>query len=240
MHGEGFFFQAFVYLLAAVVSVPIAKRLGLGSVLGYLLAGIAIGPCGLGLVGEEGADVLHFAEFGVVMMLFLIGLELQPALLWRMRGPILGLGGLQVAVTAAVLTAAAIVLGLPWNAGAGGRPDPRAVVDRHRAADPRREGAAEDRRRAECIRGAALPGHRRHPDAGRCCRCSPAGGGPARPAPEQASWISGLPAWAQTLAVLAAVVAVVVGGPLPDATRVPLHRPRRGCGSCSRRRRCCW
>ena len=100
MHGEGFFFQAFVYLLAAVVSVPIAKRLGLGSVLGYLLAGIVIGPFGLGLVGEEGPTCMHFAEFGVVMMLFLVGLELQPALLWRMRGPILGLGGLQVAVTA--------------------------------------------------------------------------------------------------------------------------------------------
>ena len=66
MHGEGFFYQAFIYLSAAVISVPIAKRLGLGSVLGYLLAGIAIGPFGLELIGEEGQDVLHFAEFGVV------------------------------------------------------------------------------------------------------------------------------------------------------------------------------
>ena len=96
MHGEGFFYQAFVYLAAAVVSVPIAKRLGLGSVLGYLIAGMAIGPFGIGLVGAEGQDVLHFAEFGVVMMLFLIGLELQPSLLWRLRTSILGLGGLQV------------------------------------------------------------------------------------------------------------------------------------------------
>ena len=117
MHGEGFFYQAFVYLLAAVVSVPIAKRLGLGSVLGYLLAGIAIGPWGLRLIGEEGTDVLHFAEFGVVMMLFLIGLELQPSLLWRLRVPILGLGGLQVGVTAIVLMAIAVAFGLPWNAG---------------------------------------------------------------------------------------------------------------------------
>ena len=93
MHGQGFFFQAFVYLGAAVIAVPVAKRLGLGSVLGYLLAGMAIGPFGLGLIGAEGEDVMHFAEFGVVMMLFLIGLELQPSLLWRMRGPILGLGG---------------------------------------------------------------------------------------------------------------------------------------------------
>ena len=86
MHGEGFFYQAFIYLVAAVVSVPLAKRLGLGSVLGYLVAGIVIGPFGLELIGQEGQDVLHFAEFGVVMMLFLIGLELQPTLLWRLRG----------------------------------------------------------------------------------------------------------------------------------------------------------
>ena len=115
MHGEGFFYQAFVYLAAAVVSVPIAKRLGLGSVLGYLLAGIAIGPFGLGLIGEEGKDVMHFAEFGVVMMLFLIGLELQPALLWRMRGPILGLGGLQVTTTALAIGAIGLGFGLPWQ-----------------------------------------------------------------------------------------------------------------------------
>ena len=103
MHGEGFFYQALIYLAAAVVSVPIAKRLGLGSVLGYLLAGVAVGPYGLGLVGEEGQDVLHFAEFGVVLMLFLIGLELEPSRVWRMRGPIVGLGGLQVGVTAALV-----------------------------------------------------------------------------------------------------------------------------------------
>ena len=116
MHGEGFFYQAFVYLSAAVIAVPVAKRLGLGSVLGYLIAGIAIGPFGLHLVGEEGRDVMQFAEFGVVMMLFLVGLELQPALLWRLRAPILGLGGLQVAVTAAVVAGGALALGLPWRA----------------------------------------------------------------------------------------------------------------------------
>lgn len=115
MHGQDFFFQAFVYLAAAVVAVPVAKRLGLGSVLGYLLAGVAIGPFGLGLVGEEGQDVMHFAEFGVVMMLFVVGLELQPALLWRLRGPLFGMGGLQVAVTAAALAGAGLALGLPWQ-----------------------------------------------------------------------------------------------------------------------------
>ena len=86
-------FMAFVYLGAAVLSVPIAKRLGLGSVLGYLLAGVAIGPFVLGFVGHEGHGVMHFAEFGVVMMLFLVGLELRPAMLWQLRRPILGLGG---------------------------------------------------------------------------------------------------------------------------------------------------
>lgn len=115
MSNESFFFQAFIYLLAAVLSVPIAKRLGLGSVLGYLLAGVIIGPFSLRFVGQEGEDVLHFAEFGVVMMLFLVGLELQPALLWRMRMPILGLGGLQVGVTAAIVAMISLLWGLSWQ-----------------------------------------------------------------------------------------------------------------------------
>jgi monovalent cation:proton antiporter-2 (CPA2) family protein len=113
----GLFHQAFVYLAAAVVAVPIAKRLGLGSVLGYLMAGIAIGPFGLNLVGQGGQDIMHFAEFGVVLMLFLIGLELDPSLLWRMRAPILGLGGLQVTVTAAAIALCGIGLGLAWPSG---------------------------------------------------------------------------------------------------------------------------
>ncbi len=112
---DSFFFQAFVYLAAAVISVPIAKRLGLGSVLGYLLAGIIIGPFILGLIGQEGQDVMHFAEFGVVMMLFLIGLELQPSLLWKLRGPILGMGGVQVGMTAVTLMIIGIFTGLAWQ-----------------------------------------------------------------------------------------------------------------------------
>jgi CPA2 family monovalent cation:H+ antiporter-2 len=111
-------FQAFVYLGAAVLAVPVAQRLGLGSVLGYLLAGVVIGPFGLSMIGAGGEDVLHFAEFGVVMMLFVIGLELQPSLLWRLRGPILGLGGLQVTLTALIVGAGALALGLPWPAAA--------------------------------------------------------------------------------------------------------------------------
>lgn len=112
----GLLFQAFVYLLAAVVTVPLAKKLGLGSVLGYLLAGVVIGPFGLRLLGGEGQDVMHFAEFGVVMMLFVIGLELEPNLLWRLRAPILGLGGLQVLSTTLVLAGIGVAAGFPWQA----------------------------------------------------------------------------------------------------------------------------
>ncbi|MEW8492092.1 MAG: monovalent cation:proton antiporter-2 (CPA2) family protein [Candidatus Thiodiazotropha endolucinida] len=110
----GLLFQAFIYLCAAVVAVPIAKRLGLGSVLGYLLAGIVIGPV-IGLVGSETQAIQHFAEFGVVMMLFLVGLELQPRMLWEMRNRLIGLGGLQVGITAALITGAALLMGLYWS-----------------------------------------------------------------------------------------------------------------------------
>jgi monovalent cation:proton antiporter-2 (CPA2) family protein len=115
MHSD-FLFQAFVYLAAAALVVPIAKRLGFGSVLGYLLAGVAIGPHLLGLVsgGQEGG-VMHFAEFGVVMMMFLIGLELKPSLLWRLRVPILGMGSAQVLLTAAAVFGAGVYMGLPWR-----------------------------------------------------------------------------------------------------------------------------
>lgn len=99
--GDISLYQAFVYLLAAVVCVPVAKRLGLGSVLGYLLAGVLIGPFVLGKLigmssGDDAQDIMHAAEFGVVMMLFLIGLELNPKDLWQMRRKILGVGVLQL------------------------------------------------------------------------------------------------------------------------------------------------
>jgi monovalent cation:proton antiporter-2 (CPA2) family protein len=110
------FTQAFVYLAAALVAVPIANRLGLGSVLGYLFAGVIIGPFALGLVGREGEEVMHFAEFGVVMMLFLIGLELKPSTVWELRRSILGMGGAQVLLTALAIAGGAFALGLPLGA----------------------------------------------------------------------------------------------------------------------------
>ena len=111
---EGFLFQASIYLAAAVIAVPIAARLGLGSVLGYLAAGILIGPV-FHLVGSETKDLQHFAEFGVVMMLFLIGLELEPRALWDMRHRLLGLGGLQVVLSTAALMGIAMAYGQPWG-----------------------------------------------------------------------------------------------------------------------------
>jgi monovalent cation:proton antiporter-2 (CPA2) family protein len=110
----GYFIQAFIYLGAAVVAVPLAKRLGLGSVLGYLIAGVIIGPV-VGLVGEETQTLQHFAEFGVVMMLFLVGLELEPQLLWSMRHRLLGLGGLQVTLTTGAFTAIALIFNIEWR-----------------------------------------------------------------------------------------------------------------------------
>ena len=110
----GIFLQAFVYLIAAVIAVPLAKRLGLGSVLGYLIAGVVIGPI-IGLVGEETTTIQHFAEFGVVMMLFLVGLELEPKMLWAMRNRLMGLGGLQVGGTAALIMAIALYFEQPWT-----------------------------------------------------------------------------------------------------------------------------
>src|SRR3954469_18910564 len=109
------FTQAFIYLLAAVISVPLAKRLGLGSVLGYLLAGFVIGPFGLRLVGSAAGDVMHIAEVGGGMVLFVVGLELRAAVLWRMRGPILGLGLSQVVGTTVVIAALARWLGFSWQ-----------------------------------------------------------------------------------------------------------------------------
>ncbi len=109
-----FLLLAFIFLIAGVLSVPIASRLGLGSVLGYLIAGIVISPL-LALLNVDVISIQHFAEFGVVMMLFLVGLELEPKMLWSMRARLLGLGGGQVGITAAVVMVAAMALGQSWT-----------------------------------------------------------------------------------------------------------------------------
>src|SRR5688500_8056618 len=112
---DSFLLDAFVYLVAAVIAVPLAKRLGLGSVLGYLIAGALIGPHVLNLVGDRAGHVMHFAEFGVVMLLFLVGLELQPSRLWAMRVQLFGLGGLQVVLTVAAVAGLGLAFGFGWR-----------------------------------------------------------------------------------------------------------------------------
>jgi glutathione-regulated potassium-efflux system ancillary protein KefC len=106
--------NALVYLAGAVIAVPIAKRLGLGAVLGYLVAGVAIGPWGLRLIsGVE--NILHFSEFGVVLLLFLIGLELEPKRLWSLRKSIFGWGSTQVGLVSAALFGVAVAFGMDWK-----------------------------------------------------------------------------------------------------------------------------
>ena len=113
-HAPAWLTNSLIYLGAAVIAVPLSRALGLGSIIGYLAAGIAIGPWGLGLVSNA-PDILHFAEFGVVLMLFLVGLELEPRRLWSLRRPIFGWGSAQVLGCAALLCAAGIAAGLPWR-----------------------------------------------------------------------------------------------------------------------------
>jgi hypothetical protein len=162
---EGFLSQAVIYLSAAVIAVPIASRMGLGSVLGYLAAGIIIGPV-LGLVGSETADLQHFAEFGVVMMLFVIGLELEPRALWDMRHKLLGLGGLQITCTIAgdwwgcfcLWAGVAICIG-HWD-------DPIPVLNRDCSTNPKRKRIDADTRWALKFFGFANARHRRDSNVG--------------------------------------------------------------------------
>jgi len=113
-HTPAWLINSFIYLSAAVIAVPLSKAVGLGSIIGYLAAGIAIGPWGLGLVTNV-EDILHFAEFGVVLMLFLVGLELEPKRLWSLRRPIFGWGSAQVLGCALVIAAVAMLMGVGWR-----------------------------------------------------------------------------------------------------------------------------
>ena len=204
---QTFLLQAVIYLLAAVVAVPIAKRAGLGSVLGYLIAGVLIGPSALGLVGAV-EDVQHFAEFGVVIMLFVVGLELRPSLLWRLRGPILGMGGIQVVATAALVAGLARLLGQPWpvsvTIGLTLAMSSTAIVLQSLA----ERGLLNGRGGQACFAVllfqdiAVIPILAVLPWLARLMGAAP-------PADAHAAPLSQLPSWAQTLVTLAAVAAVV-------------------------------
>jgi monovalent cation:proton antiporter-2 (CPA2) family protein len=208
MHLEDFLLGAFVYLAAAVISAPLATRLGLGSVLGYLIAGILIGPAALGLVGREGQDVMHFAEFGVIVMLFLVGLELQPSKLWTLRKPILGLGGLQVAATAAAIGLAAWVLGLGWRSALTvglilAMSSTAIVLQSLNERGLLRTAAGQNAFSVLLFQDiAVIPMLALLPllAAGHAAE------------DHGASLIAGLPGWAQALAVLAAVAAIILAG----------------------------
>ncbi len=113
-HAPSWLTNSLIYLSAAVIAVPLSKYLGLGAIIGYLVAGIAIGPWGLGLVSNV-QDILHFAEFGVVLMLFMVGMELEPRRLWNLRRPIFGWGSAQVLGCTAALAALALACGVPWR-----------------------------------------------------------------------------------------------------------------------------
>jgi glutathione-regulated potassium-efflux system ancillary protein KefC/glutathione-regulated potassium-efflux system protein KefB len=209
MHGQSLLIQALVYLAAGVVSVPIAKRLGLGSVLGYLVAGALIGPFALGLVGQQ-ADVMRFAEFGVVFLLFLIGLEVRPTLLWQLRGAIFGLGGAQVLSTAAVVGGAAMLVGLPWKSalavGFVMSMSSTAIVLQTLEEKGLRHGPVGHAAFGVLLLQdlAVIPLFALLPLL--------APGGIMAPMDQSGSLLAHQPAWLQTLAGLAAVAAVVGGG----------------------------
>ncbi|WP_332912737.1 cation:proton antiporter [Algoriphagus boritolerans] len=175
---DGFLFNAIVYILAAIVCVPIAKRLGMGSVLGYLVAGILVGPYGFEFIRDEtqGQDIMHSTEFGVVMMLFLIGLELEPKNLWKMRDLILNVGLTQVIVTSGLIFGFALALGIDWRislaAGLSMALSSTAIV---------LQSLKEKKSNGHSIRqdvfwGLAASRHRGHPDFGNfafagSCKC---------------------------------------------------------------------
>ncbi|MBP7738545.1 MAG: cation:proton antiporter [Spirochaetes bacterium] len=207
---QGFLPQALIYLTAAIIFVPVAKRLGMGSVLGYLIAGMIIGPFFLGFVGTERQDVLHFAEFGVVMMLFLIGLELEPSHFWRMRNIIVGMGTIQVMATAALAAAGLILAGFDLKpaiaAGLAVSMSSTAIVLQSLKEKGLSETSAgrssfsvllfQDMSVIPIL--ALLP----------LLAVSPAGNG----AGHNGSVLEGLPGWLQTTAVLGAGALVVLGG----------------------------
>nr|WP_297403981.1 monovalent cation:proton antiporter-2 (CPA2) family protein [uncultured Marinobacter sp.] len=210
-----YFIQAFIYLVAAVIAVPLAKRFGLGSVLGYLVAGVVIGPV-TGLVGQEASTIQHFAEFGVVMMLFLVGMELDPKALWAMRVRLVGLGGLQVTLTTAAGMAVAWWLGLVWQTaltvGLIFALSSTAIV--LQTLNEKGLGKTEGGRSAFSVLLfqdiAVIPMLALIPLLALPELMGAADGGDAHTA--GLSLVAHLPGWAHALVVVAAVAAVIVGG----------------------------
>ncbi|RBW48539.1 monovalent cation:proton antiporter-2 (CPA2) family protein [Marinobacter sp. F3R11] len=210
-----YFIQAFIYLLAAVIAVPLAKRYGLGSVLGYLVAGVMIGPV-MGLVGQETNTIQHFAEFGVVMMLFLIGTGIDPKRLWARKVHLFGLGGLQVTLTSAAGMTVATWFGLQWQTaltvGLIFALSSTAIV--LQTLEEKGLSNTEGGRNAfsvllfqdiavipmlALIPLLALPGLN-------------AGEGPVASTESGLSLVDGLPGWGHALVVVGAVAAVIIGG----------------------------
>ncbi|MEP7141767.1 MAG: monovalent cation:proton antiporter-2 (CPA2) family protein [Ferruginibacter sp.] len=212
MNQHSFLFQAMIYLAASVVMVPLAKKTGLGSVLGYLLAGVLIGPFVLGFIGQEGESLLHFAEFGVVMMLFIIGLELEPELLWKLRKSIVGLGGLQVLITTFLLAGAGIFFGLNWQSALSTGMilslSSTAIVLQTLTEKGLMKSASGQSAFAVLLFQdiAVIPMIALLPLLATYT--------PAVKVNEAAvsSWISGLPGWGQTLATLGSVASIIIGG----------------------------
>jgi glutathione-regulated potassium-efflux system ancillary protein KefC/glutathione-regulated potassium-efflux system protein KefB len=210
MNAHSLLTQALVYLAGGVISVPIAKRLGLGSVLGYLIAGVLIGPFVLDLVGRP-AEVQKFAEFGVVILLFLIGLEVRPALLWKMRTAIFGLGLAQLLGAGVLIAGAALVLGLDWRVGAAVglilAMSSTAIVLQSLEEKGLRQGPVGEASFGVLLFQdlAVIPLFALLP------LLAPAGSAPPA-ASHGANLLAGFSGWIQALAQMAAVAVVVVGG----------------------------
>ena len=205
-----FLHDALIYLAAAVVFVPLSKKLGMGSVLGYLLGGIIIGPFVLGFVGQEGKDIMHFAEFGVVMMLFLIGLELEPTHFWRMHNLILGTGSLQIFATTILILTLLFLMGFTWQAAlasglAVSMSSTAIVMQTLREKGLTKTEAGKSSFAVLLFQDIAVI-----PVLALLPLLAMSGSQPR--STEHVSFIAGLPGWAQTLTLLIAVNAVVVCG----------------------------
>jgi CPA2 family monovalent cation:H+ antiporter-2 len=207
---SAFLYDAIIYLATAVVFVPIAKKLGLGSVLGYLIGGIMIGPFFLGFVGQEGKDIMHFAEFGVVMMLFLAGLELEPSTFWRLRRLILGAGSVQMAATTILCFFAFLLLDFSWQAslaiGLAVSMSSTAIIMQ----TFREKGLTK----AQSARGALAVSLFQDVAVIPILALLPllAIASVVKPSTGPAPLIAGMPGWAQTLTLLAAANAIVLIG----------------------------